>query len=124
MEERGKKEAEAKGAEENLGNPNEIVAQFNILQQQLQNVLLQKESLRLNMMEIGRALEELGKSKDKTAYKITGPIMISKSAEELKEDLKDTEEALQVRIESLEKTEKHLTDRLKELQGKLKEILK
>jgi len=125
MAERGKKETEAKGKTgESPENPNEIVAQFNILQQQLQSVLLQKENLRLNAMEMSRALEELDKSKDKTAYKITGPIMISKPAEELKKELKDIEEALKVRIESLEKTEKHLTDRLKGLQEKLKEILK
>lgn len=125
MAERGKKEVEVKrGAEVNPENPNALVAQFNILQQQLQNVLIQKESLRLNVMEIGRALEELDKGNDKNAYKITGPIMISKPAEELKKDLRDTEEALKVRIESLGRTEKHLTDNLKELQEKLKEILK
>ena len=105
-------------------NPNTLVAQFQIMQQQLQNLLIQKESLRLNIMEIERAAEELEKSKDRTAYKITGSIMVSKPVEELKEDLKETKELLKVHVESLEKTEKRLTDKLKGLQDKLKEILK
>jgi prefoldin beta subunit len=105
-------------------DPNKIAAQFQIMQQQLQNIMIQKESLRLNTMEIERAVEELGKSSDKTAYKIAGPIMVSKPVEDIKKDLKDTKEALKVRMESLEKTEKRLTDKLKELQEKLKEILK
>ncbi len=114
----GKKTSEA------VEDPNKVAAQFQIMQQQLQNVMIQKESLRLNTMEIERALGELEKSSDKTAYKIAGPIMISKPVEDIKKDLKDTKEALKVRAESLEKTEKRLTDKLKELQEKLKEILK
>jgi len=113
-----------KGGKEAMENPNTLAAQFQIMQQQLQNVLIQKESLRLNVMEIERAVEELDKSKDKTAYKITGPIMVSKPVEDIKKDLKDTKDALKVRIESLGKTEKRLMDKLKELQEKLKEILK
>ena len=122
MTEKGKGEKkEAKSATE---DPNALVAQFQIMQQQLQNLLLQKESLKLNVMEIDRAVEELEKSKDKTAYKITGSIMISKPVEDIKKDLTDTKEALNVRLSSLEKTEKRLTDKLKELQDKLKEMLK
>jgi len=118
MAEKKKKEAEP------VESPNTLVAQFQVMQQQLQNLLIQKESLRLNVMEIERAVEELEKSKDKTAYKIIGSIMVNKPVEDIKKDLKDTKEALQVRMESLEKTEKRLTDKLKELQEKLKEILK
>jgi len=118
MAEKKKKETEA------VENPNTLAAQFQIMQQQLQNVMIQKESLRLNIMEIERAVEELEKSGDKTAYKITGPIMVSKPVEDIKKDLKDTKEALKVRVESLEKTEKRLMDKLKELQEKLKKILK
>jgi len=116
-------EKKGKGTEA-VESPNTLVAQFNIMQQQLQNLLIQKESLRLNIMELDRAVEELEKSEDKVAYKITGPIMVSKPAEDIKKDLKDTKEALSVRVGSLEKAEKRLTDKLKELQEKLKKILK
>lgn len=109
---------------ESVEDPNKLVAEFQIMQQQLQNVLIQKESLRLNSMEIDRAVEELEKSSDKTAYKIIGPVMVNKPVKDIKGDLRDTKEALEIRIESLEKIEKRLTDKLKELQEKLKEIMK
>lgn len=114
----------SRGGVSGAENPNTLVAQFNFFQQQLQNVMIQKESLRLNLMEIDQALEELEKSKDKIAYKITGPIMVSKPVEDVKKDLKDTKEAIVVRMGSLEKSEKQLTEKLKGLQDKLKEILK
>lgn len=113
----------SRGGVSGAENPNTLVAQFNFFQQQLQNVMIQKESLRLNLMEIDQALEELEKSKDKIAYKITGPIMVSKPVEDVKKDLKDTKEAIVVRMGSLEKSEKQLTEKLKGLQDKLKEIL-
>jgi len=105
-------------------DPNVLIAQFQLLQQQLQNVLIQKESLNMNLMEIDRATEELEKSKEGSAYKITGAIMVKKSAEELKKDLAESKETLEVRVKSLEKTEKVLTDKLKELQEKLRKIIK
>lgn len=118
------KEKKAEPGKSTADNPNAIVAQFQIMQQQLQNVLIQKESLRVNIMEIDRAAEELEKSNDGTAYKITGAIMVKKPTEDIKKDLKDTKEALNVRMTSLKKTEKQLTTKLNELQEKLKEILK
>ena len=117
------KEKKPKAEKSTADDPNAIVAQFQIMQQQLQNVLIQKESLRVNIMEIDRAVEELEKSKDGTAYKITGAIMVKKPAEDIKKDLEDTKEALNVRMTSLKKSEKQLTNRLNELQEKLKEIL-
>jgi len=101
-----------------------LVGQFQAYQQQLQSVLVQKESLKIQTLEIERALEELEKTKQKTAYKITGRIMISKPVDELKKELDENKEATDVRVKSLEKTEERISDRLKELQAKLKEIIK
>lgn len=108
----------------------ELFGRFQVLQQQLQNVLVQKESLRLQSMDIDGALKELGKlsksgsTKQKSAYKITGPIMISKPVGELIKELKDSKEAIDVRIKSLEKMETNLNSQLKELQEKLKKFVK
>jgi len=105
-------------------DPNVLVAQFQIIQQQLQNVMIQKESLNMSIMEIDRAIEELGKTSEKSAYKMTGTIMVKKDVEELKKDLTDSKEVLGVRLKSIESTEKNLTEKLKGLQGKLTAIIK
>jgi prefoldin beta subunit len=102
----------------------ELIAQFQNYQQQLQNLLIQKESLKLQNIEIERALEELNRSKEKNAYKITGSIMVSKPVEELKKELGETKETLELKIKSLEKTEERMTSKLSEIQAKLKETLR
>ncbi len=101
-----------------------MVMQFQTYQQQLQSILIQKESMKLQDLEIQKALEELNATKQKTAYKITGSIMINKPVEEIKKELDENKELVGVRIKSLEKTEEKLNDKLKELQTKLKEVMK
>jgi prefoldin beta subunit len=100
----------------------QMVMQFQTYQQQLQSVLIQKESLKLQAMEIDKALEELNTTKNESAYKITGNIIVSKSVEELKKDVAENKEAVEIRIKSLEKTEEKINNKLKELQEKLREI--
>jgi prefoldin beta subunit len=101
-----------------------MVAQFQMFQQQLQSVLIQKESLKLQNTEIERALEELNATKQKSAYKITGNIMVNKPVEDLKKELQESKETIEVRIKSLEKTEERINNKLKELQTKLNEMVK
>jgi prefoldin beta subunit len=98
-----------------------LIIQFQNYQQQLQNLVVQKESLKLRNIEIERALEELNSTKEKTAYKITGSVMVNKPVEELKKSLKEDKESLEARIKSLEKTEERVSSKLKKLQTKLKE---
>lgn len=101
-----------------------LVDEFQSYQQQLQNVVMQKETLKLQNVEIERAIEELGASKEKRAYKITGNVMISKPVEELKNDLIETKETIEIKVKSFEKMEEKINARLKELQTKLKEVIK
>jgi len=96
-----------------------VEEQFQFYQQQLQSVLIQKESLKLQTVEIERALEELEKTNQKSAYKIVGGLMISKPVEDLKKELRETKEDADVMIKSLEKTEERITSKLKELQAKV-----
>lgn len=109
-------------ADEN--DPNVLVAQFQMMQQQLQQMLMQKESLNVAVMEIDRAVAELERSKDGEAYKITGSIMVRKPVAELKKELAESKEDIEVRVKSMDAAEKRLTDRLIELQGKLKSLMK
>lgn len=102
----------------------QMVLEFQVYQQQLQSVAMQRENLKLQDLEIDKALEELQNSKEKSAYKITGAVMVSKPVEEITEDLKDTKEAITIRLRSFEKTEGKITEKLKELQDKLKEAVK
>jgi prefoldin beta subunit len=123
--ESGIKDAETgEASKEGSEDPNVLIGQFQLLQQQLQNVLIQKEGLRMSMMEIDHAVEELDKSKEEAAYKITGEVMVKKPVSELKKDLAESKETLGIRVRSLEKTERTLTESLRTLQDKVKKIIK
>ena len=102
----------------------EMVGQFQTYQQQLQAVLIQKETMQLQLMEITKALEELDSTKNEKAYKITGQIMVSKPVEELKKELGETREAIEIRVSSLEKTEEKITTKLKEMETELRKLVK
>jgi len=101
-----------------------LVEEFQTYQQQLQSLIMQKETLKMQDIEMDRALEELNSSKETKAYKITGNVMISKPVEELKKDLGETKEAIEIKIKSFEKMEEKFNSRLKELQTKLKDVMK
>lgn len=105
-------------------DPNLLVAQFQNFQQQMQSLLIQKESLKLQSIEVDKALEELSKTQQKSAYKITGQIMISKPVEDLKKDLEELKENILVSEKTLQKTEERINNRMREIQEKLKETMK
>lgn len=94
--------------------------EFQFYQQQLQTLVIQKESLKLQVVEIESALEELNKTEQKQAFKIVGNVMISKGVEELKKELQDKKEEAELKIKSLEKTEERIVNKLKDLQALMK----
>lgn len=100
-----------------------LVEQFQALQQQLQNILIQKENLKLQTLEIDKAVEELDVSTEKQAYKIVGPIMVQKDLKELKTELKERKDNFDLRAKTLEKAEQRITDKLKEMEPRLRKLM-
>ncbi len=101
----------------------DFLNQFQLYQQQLQAILLQKENIRLQNLEIEKALEELESSKEQKAYKIAGPIMIKKDVDDLKRELTERKDDLDLRIKTLNNAEKRVTEKLKEMQPKLEKMI-
>ena len=104
----------------NIMTDENIEQEYLILQQQLRNVLIQKETIKLQIAEIDTALDELEKTKEEKVYKVVGNVMIKKSKEEVEKELKEGKEDLQIRVESLEKIEKDLIEKIKNIEEKLK----
>ena len=99
-------------------NAQKKIQELQMLEQNLQNFLVQKQNFQMQMVEIDSALEELSKT-DK-AYKIVGNLMVASKKDELEADLKNKKEMTELRIKSIEKQEKSLKDRASKLQ---KEVL-
>jgi len=104
----------------NIMTDESIQQEYIILQQQLRNVLIQKEAIKLQIAEIDTALGELEKTKEEKVYKVVGNVMIKKSKEEVEKELKESKEDLEIRVESLEKIEKDLIEKIKNIEERLK----
>jgi len=89
------------------------------LQQQLRNVVIQKEALKIQVAEIESALKELANSKEEDVYKVVGSVLIKKKKAEVEKELAEIKEDSQIKISSLENIEKDLIGKIKKLEEKL-----
>jgi prefoldin beta subunit len=102
----------------------EILIELQTFQQQTQTVLIQKESLNIQNMEIDRALEELKKTTNEDAYKAVGPILVKSTKKDIEKDLAERKETIDLRLKSLQKQEDRLKEKMKQTQERFEEILK
>ena len=105
------KEASSATPEE---NERKEIENYQVMQQQLQIIMLQKQQLQMQTDEMNHALEELGKSSG-TVYRIVGPIVIQSSKDEISKDLQGKREECSSRVELLGKQEERLKKNLMEL---------
>ena len=87
------------------------IQELQMVEQNIQNIVIQKQTFQMELNEILNALSELQNSKGET-YKIVGSIMINSDKTALEKDLKSKEEALNLRIKNMEKQENILRDKL------------
>lgn len=102
----------------------QILIELQTYQQQTQTVLIQKESLNIQNMEIDKALEELGKTTTTDVYKIVGPILIKSNKKDLEKELNEKKETVELRLKSLKRQEDRLREKLKESQEKFEKIFR
>jgi prefoldin beta subunit len=102
----------------------QILMELQAYQQQMQTVLMQKESLGIQQSENEKALEELAKTTHDDVYKTVGPILIKSTKKDLITELKEKQETIDIRLKSMQKQETRIRDKLKEAQDRLEEILR
>ncbi len=102
----------------------EQLSRLNQIQQNLQAVLMQKQQLEIEGMEIDKALDELKKSSDDTVYKSAGPVLIRSKKDDVMKELEEKKELLNTRIAVLSKQELRLKESLKEVQGRIDEMVR
>ena len=98
------------------------VNQLQLLQQNLQNILLQKQQLESQLVELDSALTEL-KTTEK-AYKIVGKIMITADKTGLSADLAQRKDITAIRLQNFSKQEEKLKQSIDAVQKEVMEELK
>src|SRR5207253_7824859 len=101
------------------------IAQYQQLQNQLQVLASQRMQLEAKLREIEGTLEELGKISGETPiYKSIGMLLVRQDDREaLKKELEEHKETLTIRVKSIQKQEKSLSERYEDLAGKIQSAL-
>jgi len=87
-------------------NKERQIQEIQILEQNLHNLLLQKQAFQMEISETQAAKKEIKNSED--VFKIIGQLMIKAEKEKVEEELLKKEKLLDLRIKSIEKQETSL----------------
>ena len=98
------------------------INQLQLLQQNLQNLVMQKQQVQTQLLEVESALNEL-RSTDK-AYKIVGKIMLASSKEDLIKETENKKEISEVRIKNFKEQEIALQKNIDDVQKEVMEEMK
>ena len=103
----------------------EQISRLQQLQQNLQAIMMQKQQIEAESIEIDKATEELKKIEEADiVYKNVGPLLIkTKKADTLKE-LEEKKELSNTRLMVLGKQETRVKENLKEVENKINEMIK
>ena len=90
------------------------INQLSMIEQNLQNINLQKQQFQNQTLEVESALSELERSPD--AYKIIGNLLVQVGKDQLKTELNSKKETIQIHVKNLEKQEEKIREKAKSLQ--------
>lgn len=103
----------------------EQLARLQQLQQNLQAIMMQKQQLEAESVEIEKATEELKKSEqDEVVYKTVGPLLIKTKKDDTLKELDEKKDLANTRLVVLGKQETRVKENLKEVENKINEMIR
>lgn len=94
------------------------IQEIQFLEQNLQNLLFQKQAFQMEITETQSALKEIENSQD-DAYKLIGQLMIRISKLKIKEELSNKEKILNLKIKNFEKQEKYFSEKIEQIRKQI-----
>lgn len=94
------------------------IQELQVLEQNLQQLLMQKQAFQMELSETENAEHEIDKASD-DVYKITGQIMIKAGKEDLKKELQEKKHLLNLRLKAIEKQENTISGRVNEFREEI-----
>ena len=88
--------------------------ELQMLEQNLQNILMQKQSFQMELSETQSALKEIENSGDEV-FKIVGQLMIKTEKSKISEELSGREKILEMRLKKMEQQEAVFMEKLEKL---------
>jgi len=94
------------------------------LQQTLNIILVERQRLESELLEVKNALQELERVTDAAiVYKAVGPVLVQSSREKLLQELNEKKELAETRLKILEKQEQRTRSQLDTLQKEIQSAL-
>ena len=106
-----------------MKNQDQKIQEMQLVEQNLQNILMQKQAFQMELSETQAALKELGKSGDEV-FKIIGQLMIKTEKSKTEKELSEKEKLLNLRMKTLEKQEASLTEKIDSLRDEFLKSMK
>ena len=98
------------------------IHELQIIEQNLQALLMQKQAIQLEENEAASAISELKKTSDEV-YRIIGGIMVKSEKSVLLSELEEKKKILELRVSTLEKQEKISGDKAEKLRKSISDAL-
>lgn len=99
------------------------IQEMQFLEQNLQSLLFQKQTFQMELSESQAALNEIKDTKE-DVFKIIGQLMIKTDSSKVKEELLNKEKILELRMNSINKQESQLTEKLEKLRKEFMKSIK
>ena len=96
--------------------------ELQILEQNLQSLLMQKQNSHIELSETSNALEEVRKSNE-LVYKMIGSIMVVVDKHNTIKELEEKKKILEIRLESVSKQERVIETKARDSQQEIKKLL-
>ena len=106
--------------QKNQENRERKIQEMQILEQNLQSLLFQKQAFQMELSETQSALSVIEKSGE-DVFKIIGQLMIKTEKGKVREELENKKKLLDLRTKSIEKQETSLAEKLDELRKQVLE---
>ncbi len=90
------------------------VNEMRLLEQNLQNLLFQKQAFQMELSETNHALREVEKAGEEI-FKIIGQLMIKADKSKTKKELEDKKKVLDLRFKAIEKQEDSMREELEKI---------
>jgi len=94
------------------------IQEMQILEQNLQNLFMQKQAFQMELSETEAALKEIETAGDEV-FKVIGQLMIKTEKAKMSEELANKKKLLEVRMSTFEKQEKVLTEKIEEIRSEI-----
>jgi prefoldin beta subunit len=100
----------------------EKITQLQNLEQNINTLIAQKQQFQSQNMEIDNALSQIDDTEK--VFRIIGNIMVASSKENVKKDLSEKKEIVELRLKTIDKQEDKLRSKAGELQGEVMKEMK